>query len=96
MDPFTRPSGLSVVLEFRVFEEGSERDVERYSHSVSESDSGLVRDPFPQGPAPAANQSTSGSKGEHLKTCLWQTLDHCEALEYVLQASISVSPPLRL
>jgi hypothetical protein len=57
MDPFTRPSGLSVVLEFLVLKDGSERDVERYSRSVSESESGLVRDPFPQGPAPATSQS---------------------------------------
>ena len=59
-DPFSRPSRLSVLLVFCVWEEGSERDVERYSRSVSESESGLVRDPFLQGPAPAAHQSNRG------------------------------------
>jgi hypothetical protein len=29
IDPFIRPSGLSAVLECRVLEDGSERDVER-------------------------------------------------------------------
>jgi hypothetical protein len=55
MDPFARPSGLSIALEFRVLEDGSERDIERYSRSVSESESDLVRDPFPQVPAPVTS-----------------------------------------
>lgn len=85
MDPFTLPSGLSVVLRFRVLEDGSERDVERYSCSVSESESGLVREPFPQGPAPVHRQ-TSRQCWENMKTNLLQTLGQCEALDYVLQA----------
>ena len=67
MDPFTRPSGLSVALECLVFEDGSERDVERYSRSVSESEPGLVRDPFPQGPAPVTSQSNLRILGREFK-----------------------------
>lgn len=64
MEPFTCPSGLSVVLELSVLEDGSERDVERYSRSVSESESGLVRDPFPHGPAPEQQVSQASRISE--------------------------------
>jgi hypothetical protein len=57
---------------------------------VSESESGLLCDPFPQGPAPEKVSQTFKILGGNIERYLSQTLGHCGALESVLQPSTIV------